>query len=710
MEGLVTWDLETLPFGPGRLAPEPVCIAADFGGDQRVLVASCEPAFDEVLYECLTAPMMANTNFAFDMSVILAHRPVFSDLVWNAYREDRVTDIMIREMLLTLADTGDLLYEYLENGAKRKLSFSQLAMEQKHLGIDRSADKNDEDAPRNTYDALLGVPASEYPTAYREYPLADAANARSIYLIQEQIAATRGGLGPQFLTARAALALYLNSCWGFAVDRDLAVEMFDELSKSHHERNYPRLLSSGILRPSIEPEPHARQVAKAVELLGGRRPISWEPVRELLEKQGIKFKDGKPASRNIAVLQTKIEEVCAAFQVPAVMTDSGKISYGEEMLTSLKGFDETVDEYIQREETTKLVSTELPRMLHESGIVHPKYGILKKTGRTSSYGNRKDDKNPPYPAVNIQQIDPRVRMAYKARPGTVLCSIDYNFIELVSAAQTCLDVLGESVLAEMINAGRDPHAFLGAIIRRMFDSTWPGLEDPVANYEAFLETKKTDPTNFKHYRTLAKPTGLGFPGGLGATTFVGYAKATFGVDIVKMAGSMEAAVEMAKKLKQAWLTAFPEMAKYFSFVQRELIDSGWSMPGDDRYCYQSPHGMIRRNCMYTEATNGFALQTRTAEGAKIALFDLAQEMYDATLGSCLLGCKQVAFIHDEVILEIPEDEYMHDRAYRAATVMINGMRKVMPDVKVGAEPALMYRWNKAAEAVFVNNRLSVWKP
>lgn len=711
MSTVITWDLETCPFAPQQLAPEPVCLAADFGDGQRILVASCDPAFDDVLYECITAPMQANTNIAFDMSVILAHRPYFSAEIWKAYHENRVTDLIVREKLLVLADTGDLEFMWAENGAKKRIGFSQLEMEKRHLGVDRSADKDDEDAPRRLYGALLGKPISEYPEDFINYPLQDATYAREIYLKQEEIAKTRDGLGAQFLNTRAALALQLNSCWGFAVDREAAQEMFDELSKSHHERNYPLLLSSGIVRPSVPTRPHARMEPKAMALIGNRRPVDWEPFREKLEAEGIKFKEPEAASRDIKKLRACIAETCKTFEIPPVLTETGEISYGEDMMTAIQGLDPTIDEYIAREETSKLVSTELPRMLHESGIVHPKYDILKKTSRTSSFGNRKSDKNPPYPAVNIQQIDPRVRSAYKARPGHVLCSIDYNFIELVSAAQICLDLFGESVLADMINAGRDPHAFLGGIIRRMFDETWQGDEDPIRNYELFIAGKKTDPAGYKHYRTLAKPTGLGFPGGLGARRFVGYAKATFGVDIVKLAGSLEAAIEMAKKLQAVWKLAFPEMPRYFEFVNKHLVDPQWTYPGDVRYCYQSPHGTIRRNCVYTEATNGFALQTRTAEGAKIALWMLAREMYDDTLGSCLLGVKQVAFVHDEVILEIPEDEHMHERAYRAAHVMIDGMRQVMPDVKVGAEPALMYRWNKAAEAVFdSNNRLKVWKP
>jgi hypothetical protein len=86
-------------------------------------------------------------------------------------------------------------------------------------------------------------------------------------------------------------------------------------------------------------------------------------------------------------------------------------------------------------------------------------------------------------------------------------------------------------------------------------------------------------------------------------------------------------------------------------------------------------------------------------------------MYNATLSSCLLGCHQVAFIHDEVILQLPLDTYTHERAYEAARIWREGMQQVMTKVKVGAEPALMLRWNKKAEPTFdENKRLIPWQP
>lgn len=713
----VTWDLETEPFGPSNLAPEPICLSFCDEEDNNLLVAACEPEFDELLVFCLEQEMQMNANIAFDMAVILAHRPHLADKVWAAYNRDGVTDILIREKLHQLADTGDLEYLTLPNGATQKLGWGQADLEIRLLGIDRTAEKNDEDGWRRNYSVLRGIKAADYPDEARRYALDDAKNAMAIARHQE--ARGRAPMAAQFLNTRAALALYLSSCWGFAIDRPEVERLYAEISARYRddalvERDgktvlaYHHLLELGLLRPAEPAQPYVKQVERAAEILG-MTPMDWAPHRERLEALGIKFKKEKPSSNNETGLRAHVEGVFKKFGMEPKLTETGLVSIGDEALQEIAGLDEAVDEYRDREEIAKLVTTELPRMRAER--VHPRYDILKSTGRTSSFGNSKKDKDPAYPAVNIQQIDPRVRHAYIARPGHVICSVDYDFIELVSVAQKCLTLFGQSVLADKINAGYDPHGYLGSRIILKFDPEYRGLEDPDENYRLFKALEKTDKKRYKHFRTLAKPTGLGFPGGLGAARFVGYAKSTFGVDIIKIAGSMEGALEMARDLKDEWKRTYPEMDAYFRWVTAECRDLDWSSYGEERYCYQSPFGMVRRNCHYTEATNGAALQTPTAEGAKIALWDLAKACYDASVGSCLLGCRMLAFIHDEVLVELPLDNLTHERAFEVARIMREGMKQVMTLVKVGASPALMHRWNKAAETVLdAEGRLQVWIP
>lgn len=707
---MIGFDLETYRFGPCNLAPKPVCASvADAEGG--AVVAACEPEFDDVLEHVFKQDLIVTANGAYDAAVVISHRPKLAPLVFKAYREDRVTCIAIREQLKNLGTTGDLKYAYLPNGAKAVLGYSQADLEKKYLGIDRTEEKNADDSWRTNYEILDGMPASEYPPEAYVYSRDDSVNAGAIFVCQEENAHL---MRAQFLNARASLALYLNSCWGFPVDSVLVEKLFAEMSERFDERHFQGLIKHGLLRPSVPAVPYVRHLKRAEELVGGR-PADWAPHIERLTALGIQFKQPEAASYDTKMMRAHTQQLCEKFEIPIRYTDGGEsgnrqVSYAEEVQADLKGLDPIFDEYIDRNEIQKLVTTELPRM--RGGRVHPKYNVLVKTSRTSSYGNSKKDKNPAYPAANIQQIDPRIRDAYIADPGTVLCSIDYDFIELVSAAQKCLTLFGQSVLADRINAGYDPHAYLASALARRMDPEFKWSRDNEENYRSFLSLKKLDAPRFKHWRTFAKPTGLGFPGGLGAKTFVAYAKSIFGVDLIKQTGSMEEAVALAKTLKTEWLATYPEFEAYFRWVSQECLDMEWSDVDDQRYQYVSPYGTLRRNCYYTEATNGAALQTATAEGAKIALFRLAEAMYDPTVDSCLFGhCHQVAFIHDEVILQLTLDDYVTERAHEAARLWREGMSEIMTKVKVGAEPALMFRWNKAASPVYdENKRLIPWQP
>ena len=49
------------------------------------------------------------------------------------------------------------------------------------------------------------------------------------------------------------------------------------------------------------------------------------------------------------------------------------------------------------------------------------------------------------------------------------------------------------------------------------------------------------------------------------------------------------------------------------------------------------------------------------------------------------------------------------RAAHIQTIMVESMRTLTPDVKVKAEPALMFRWAKSAEPYFADGILIPWE-
>lgn len=423
---------------------------------------------------------------------------------------------------------------------------------------------------------------------------------------------------------------------------------------------------------------------------------------------------------------------------PSDTFPEGQISCDSEVIADLAPFNPILAQYDHYTIVGKLQTLEIPRLkeaLANGGTIHPGFEEFKKTGRTSSRRSKF------YPSINIQQI-PRgmevdelgpdfkpitdangkkkiirlePRHAYVSRrPGWVLVSIDYSFIELVTLAQQTKRVIGYSVLLDKINKGFDPHAFLGAQLAVGLEQDFAaacqafGHHDADSVYKFFVSLKagsKDQKAFYKTWRQFAKPVGLGFPGGLGARTFIVYAKKLYNI-VVK-------SIEQAKSFKEVWANTFPENREYLNrYVRDHLRDEAHSTADRERFSYFSPLGAYRSRCSFTEVANGFALQTPAAEGMKLAVWKVQRACWDQTMRSPLYGCRVVAAIHDELLISMPEDAYMHERAFEASRLWIEGMNLICPEALVQAEPAAMRRWDKGAECVRSRSdrRLRVWEP
>lgn len=329
----------------------------------------------------------------------------------------------------------------------------------------------------------------------------------------------------------------------------------------------------------------------------------------------------------------------------------------------------------------KLRKTYVPMLLQGTQVpINPAWNTLVESGRTSC-------REP-----NLQNLPRKggVRECFIPRPGYLFASADYSTLELCTLAQVCLDLFGSSAMAEALHAGRDLHLQMAASI----------LEIPYE--EALLRHKQKD-KEIKEMRQLAKAANFGYPGGLGAESFKVYAKATYDVDIEE---------DNARLLKSRWLEAWPEMRRFFDHVSRQL------QMRDAFDLVQPRSGRVRGQVGYCDGCNSH-FQGLAADGAKAALFYVQQECYTGTSEiwkgagpSPLHGCRMVAFIHDEFVLEVPEDLPVAQAAVaRLVAVMVEGMALYVPDVPIKAEPTLMARWYKEAEPVWdADGRLLVWEP
>lgn len=409
-----------------------------------------------------------------------------------------------------------------------------------------------------------------------------------------------------------------------------------------------------------------------------------------------------------------------------------------------------LEEYAHRQSLQKLVNTELPRMSHrdadgkpirDAAIVHPLFDVLKTTGRTSSYASDG------FPSFNCQNVHSGiknkdgtkmdVRGCFIPRPGNLMASIDYSYMELCTLAQKCIDLFGASKLADIINAGLDPHAWLGSQLCFQLDADFKAMvndgirdgdiaassgvaDDPVFVMFSKMEHCGEDTWEgmFKHYRKMAKPTGLGYPGGLGPKTFIKYAKATFGVHVD---------LETATALRDAWRTALPEMPRYFEWINNacpdprhkgRLVEFKDAKTGEKKtrevplFAYFSPMGLYRPACDYCAAANGAGLQTPSAEGAKLAVLTVARSCFDPAMDSILYGTViPLAFVHDEIIFEVVDDGRSGEYLSAAAELMVESFKQITPAINVKAVPVLMRRWDKDAKPVFdAQGKLIVWEP
>jgi hypothetical protein len=97
----------------------------------------------------------------------------------------------------------------------------------------------------------------------------------------------------------------------------------------------------------------------------------------------------------------------------------------------------------------------------------------------------------------------------------------------------------------------------------------------------------------------------------------------------------------------------------------------------------TPTGRLRAGASYC-ARHNTLFQGLAADGAKLALWLLWRS-----------GYRVVAFVHDQVLIEVPEDADLAAVAEEIQMLLIEGMRLVVPDVKVDLEGGFKRRWTKA---------------
>lgn len=292
-------------------------------------------------------------------------------------------------------------------------------------------------------------------------------------------------------------------------------------------------------------------------------------------------------------------------------TATGFYSTSADVLDALRGKHPVLDFILEHRELSKLKSTyvdALPAAINpRTGRVHTSYSqIGAVTGRLSS-------NNPNLQNIPIRtETGRRVRNGFIAEEGCVLLSVDYSQIELRIVAHMAQD---QAMLAAF-RAGEDIHAATAAAI-----------------YDIELDKVTKD------MRRHAKAINFGLIYGMSA---FGLTRAT------------DLTLAEAEEFVKAYFRKFPGIKQYLNGIRRQAAERGYveTLLGRRRYfpALRNQSAVQAKNREEREAINA-PIQGTAADIMKIAMIRIPPALRAAGLNA-----KMLLQVHDELVLECPENE------------------------------------------------------
>lgn len=292
-------------------------------------------------------------------------------------------------------------------------------------------------------------------------------------------------------------------------------------------------------------------------------------------------------------------------------TATGFYSTSADVLDALRGKHPVLDFILEHRELSKLKSTyvdALPAAINpRTGRVHTSYSqIGAVTGRLSS-------NNPNLQNIPIRtETGRRVRNGFIAEEGCVLLSVDYSQIELRIVAHMAQD---QAMLAAF-RAGEDIHAATAAAI-----------------YDIELDKVTKD------MRRHAKAINFGLIYGMSA---FGLTRAT------------DLTLAEAEEFVKAYFRKFPGIKQYLDGIRRQAAERGYveTLLGRRRYfpALRNQSAVQAKNREEREAINA-PIQGTAADIMKIAMIRIPPALRAAGLNA-----KMLLQVHDELVLECPENE------------------------------------------------------
>lgn len=616
-------------------------------------------------------------NAPFDLAAACVADPSLIVPTFDAYQRNGVCCTIVLQKLIDVAFGMRKFRRY--RGRVVKTSYELSNLVEMYYGEEIKKD----DTWRKSYALLDGVPLEKWPPNARQYAAYDAVLHLRVWEAQQSLIADAlgGDLPNQLQQQRAAWVLYLMGAWGIRAEKS-RVDYFVAQCEAEIRKMHERLFYCLNCGASRESHVAGFQCTK-FENTG---IFKWNRAR------------GKP-SRVMEEIRRRVVTSLTRMHIAVPMTDpSADFPLGQ-VQTNKDTLLMTDDPYLHVLAEAMKFDKHLGQWgpVLRAAVQRPvccRYEVLRETGRTACSGSSGQE------GTNIQN-PPRkgdVRPAIVPRSGWGFVSTDADTIELRAHAQNCLELVGWSKMAEALLAqartkGPDLHEVLGARLVNV-------------SPEEMQVRRRSGDIEMIDARQFAKIPNFGFPGGLGAETFVAYAAGQLAREAFRkwLSDDRVTAIKKAKGHRDKWFETFPENDPYFTIVGK-MIDRTVGH-GTIR---QLMSGRIRGGVSFTAAANGF-FQGRVADAMKDILWRLAYECYTGietdrdcrSMGrrSILFGSRPVMFLHDEPILEHPL-ETIDERAERQREIVVESLSKWMPDIPCTSSAVAMLRWQKGAEPLFL---------
>lgn len=685
MTNVLVLDTETLLFSAQNMAPTVVCgswAARDQGQVQSGLVHNRQGLefFRELFLDALEYRItLVGHNIAYDMACIANTWPELFPLIWELYDNELVSDTIVRQKLSDLA-RGRYRGFTTEKGVFIPLKYDLASVYHRHTKRDLAK----EDTWRLRYGELLEVPLELWPEDAKTYPVDDALATLAVYEAQAEDAAIYPE-GQWFFVnehaqCRAAWWLHLTSVRGIYTAPD-ALEKLKVSAQAEIDLLEEGLVEAGLVEITYQRHRDKSVTRKATSKQKATKQYVWNAYREqgrvprLTDKGEEYLKTQHGGDLESAINDTKLVEF--------VCTDRD---------SCLETGDPVLETYVSYKSALKTLNSDIKA--YEQGVefpLHTRFESLAATGRTTSSAPNIQNVRWNFPerctvcrsrkcgpghicqdCGGKTEYPPGIRECFIPRPGHVILAADYDGLELRTLAQCCLSLVGESRLAGILNAGGDPHMAVASQI----------LGLPL---DYCLEHKKDD--RIQLARQTGKVANFGFPGGLGAKTFVLFARMNYGVRLTE---------DEAGKLKKTWIETFPEFRRYFKYINT------LEQPDETYAVEHLISRRLRSGCFYPVACNS-PFQGLGADATKAAGYLISRACY-YDRESPLFGCGIINYIHDEFLVEVPVDsDGRYTRANKAAAELVHlmqvGAAPYLPDVPATATPLLMARWSKRAKPI-----------